>query len=136
MGERTILIKRKDGSEIQIDIPEEWKITFGPAVVGTPKIEGKMPWALRIYETEKLQRAIFTDVESFRDMSIPIREKRVHIQEKQGYVEVDGSRKNTTFQARTAEWVNPDEEAPAAENLLPLPPDTEMFGHIGARSEL
>ena len=126
MKTRTLLIKKKDGVEIQIDIPEEWHVTFGPAAVGMGRGEGKIPFALRIYETDKMQRAIFTDVESFRDMSIPIREKRINVQEKDGFVELDGTRKRTTFQARTAEWVNPDESESPRANLLKMPDDIEM----------
>ena len=129
MADRTLLIKKKDGQEIQVDIPEEWKITFGPIVVGASKTDGRIPIALRIYETEKLQRAIFTDVESFRDMSIPIREKRIDVQQKDGVIEVDGNRKRTIFEARTSSWVNPDEEVSSA-SLLQMPKDAEIFGEI------
>lgn len=123
---RTLLITQKNGDETQIDVPETWKITFGPAVVGMPKSEGRVPMALRIYETEKLQRAIFTDVTSFRDMSIPIRVKKVNVQEKDGFMECEGVRKRTTFQASTTEWINPDEEV-EDKPLLTMPTDAEMF---------
>lgn len=135
MGERTLLIKKKDDTELQIDIPEEWKVTFGPAAAGIARSEGRVPLALRIYETEKLQRAIFTDVESFRDMSIPIREKRINTQTKDGFVEVDGARKRTSFQAQTMEWVNPDGDEPKTNNLIDMPSDQEIFNNV-AKEEI
>ena len=129
MGDRTLLVRKKDGSEFQIDIPEEWKVTFGPIAIGASKSDGRIPIALRIYETEKLQRAIFTDVDSFRDMSIPIREKHVNVQTKDGFVEVDGSRKRTSFQAQTFEWIDPD-DTPEGGKLLSMPSDQEVFNNI------
>ncbi len=83
-----------------------------------------MPLALRFYESETKQRAIFTDVVSFRDTSIKIEEKLVRIQEKDGYVECEGTRKRTTFQAKTTEWINPDEEK---DGVPMLPSDKDMF---------
>ncbi len=128
---RTLLITKKDGEEIQIDIPEEWKVTFGPAVAGlSPKTDGRIPLVLRVYESDKMQRAIFADVVSFRDTSIPMRVKKVDVKEKSGFMECDGVRKHTTFEARTTNWVNPDEvaEDPEPRPLLKMPSDTEMLG--------
>lgn len=128
MGTKTLLVTKKDGSEFQIDIPEEWKVTFGPAAVGMSKVMAgeRMPLCLRIYESETLQRAIFTDIVSFRDMSIPIRVKQINVQEKHGYVEFDGKRKQTTFQATTSEWVDPDIAIEPEAKLLDIPSDKEM----------
>ena len=127
MANKTLLITKKNGSEVQIDIPEEWKVTFGPVAPNTARNDsGNHVLALRIYESNTKQRAIFTDVASFRDMSIPIREKRINIQEKHGTIEVDNTRKATTFQAKTVEWVNPDEE-PEGTKLVGMPEDSEIF---------
>lgn len=85
--------------------------------------------ALRIYETDKVQLAIFTDIVGFRDMAIPIRVKEIKIQEKDGFMECDGIRKRTTFQAKTHNWVNPDrEEEEDKPKLLGMPQDVELFG--------
>ena len=124
---RTLLITKNDGSELQIDIPVTYKVTFGPAFVGgSEKITGRIPMALRIYETDKMQLAIFTDVSSFRDMAIPIRQKKVNTQTKDGFVECEGVRKRTTFQATTFDWVNPDESDKP--KLIERPTDIEIFG--------
>lgn len=129
MGIRTLLVVKNDYTEFQVDIPDTYKVTFGPAFVGGTSAEkhGKIPMALRIYENEKMQLAIFTDVASFRDMSIPLRVKEVKIQEKDGFIECDGVKKRTTFQAKTYDWVNPDAKAEEQPKLL-KPSDTEMFG--------
>lgn len=125
---RTLLIEKTNGEEFQVDIPVTWKVTFGPAVPFTSKESGKtIPTALRIYESEKMQRAIFTDVISFRDLSIPMRIKKTHTQEKDGFMECEGIRKRTTFQATTSEWVNADEEVKREPALLQMPTDSEMF---------
>lgn len=127
---RTYLITHINGQETQVDIPEDWKVTFGPAVRGNSAGLGsnphgpKIPLALRFYENDTKQRAIFTDVISFRDMSIPIRVKKRSVQEKDGYMEYDGVRKRTTFQATSEEWVNPDLATPA---LPQLPSDETIF---------
>ncbi len=62
-----------------------------------------------------------------RYMSIPIREKRIKVQEKEGFVEYEGNRKRTTFQAKTAEWINPDEEVAEDAKLIGMPDDSEIF---------
>lgn len=129
---RTIQITKSNGDEIQVDIPASWKITFGPAVTGNGKTlaDGRrvMPMALRLYETDTQQRAIFTDVISFRDLSIPMRVKQVRVQEKDGYTELDGVRKRTTFQAKTHEWVPADDIKEPDKPLLGMPKDQEIFG--------
>ena len=60
----------------RMEIPEDWKITFGPVAIGAGKRNawdaGGGSMALRIYESEVRQRAIVTGVESFRDLSIPL----------------------------------------------------------------
>jgi hypothetical protein len=131
MPNKTYLIEFENHRRQRITVPDNWKVTFGPAVAGankpTPGYNHKMPMALRFYESAEKQRAIFTDVVSFRDTSIQIEEERTNTQEKHGFVEVDGTRKATTFQATTKEWVDPDAENEASNKPL-LPTDSEIFG--------
>lgn len=108
---RTYLIVHIDGTRRKITIPANWKVTFGPAVKGGNYAPGSgprpvMPMALRFYEHDTMQRAIFTDVQNFRDLSIPVEVEKVSHQEKDGFTEVDGVRKRTSFQVQTKEWVN------------------------------
>ena len=107
----TYLLEFDNGKRQRITVPSSWKVTFGPAARGTngpSQRNYNMPLALRFYENEKKQRAIFTDVKSFRDTSIVIEEERISVQEKEGFVEAAGKRKRTSFQVKTKEWVNPD----------------------------
>lgn len=69
MSDRTLLVETAR-DKFKITIPEEWKVTFGKQI-GAPRDyeEGR---ELRIYEAETKQRACFTGVKSFRDLSIPI----------------------------------------------------------------
>ena len=128
MKETTYLIEFKNGKRQRITVPSAWKVTFGPAARGTNSAKGlsrEMPLALRFYENETKQRAIFTDVILFRDTSIKIEEERVDVQQKDGYVECEGHRKAVNFQATSKQWIDPD--APAKE-MPQLPADTEIFG--------
>ena len=126
---KTYLVRFENGTEQKITVPDSWKVTFGPAArgprggVGISTHNPKMPMDLRFYESDTKQRAIFTDVVYFRDTAIKVEEKKVNIQEKEGYMECEGTRKRTTFQARTTEWVNPDivSETPL------LPSDAQIF---------
>jgi hypothetical protein len=67
---RTYEIDRKGGEKIRITIPEDWKVTYGP-VIGEARAGGDSGNVLRIYETKEKQRALFTRVEAFRDLTIP-----------------------------------------------------------------
>jgi len=124
---KTYLIRHKDNSERRITVPESWKVTFGPAVKGMRSGTGvnlKVPLCLRFYESDTKQRAIFTDVVSFRDTSILIEERKVEVQEKEGYMECDGVKKKTTFQAKSTTWVNPDNPS---KEIPQLPSDASIF---------
>lgn len=132
MEEKTYIIECEDKTKKKITVPADWKVTFGPAVKGNnsgTRNPGapKIPMALRFYETETKQRAIFTDVVSFRDASIKIEVEKIKTEEKEGYMECDGVRKKTLFQASVKEWVNPDEDANTNKQLPAPPTDAEMF---------
>ena len=126
---KTYLIEFENGKKQKITVPESWKVTFGPASkganAGTTRTGSvyKVPLALRFYESETKQRAIFTDVIGFRDMSIKIEEMKTKIQEKDGYMECEGVKKATTFRASVSEWVNPDKLV----GVPALPTDSEIF---------
>jgi len=112
MSNKTYIIEKEDKTRVRVTVPEEWKVTFGPAARGSNSTSGrtlKMPMALRFYEADNKQRAIFTDVISFRDASILIEEEKTDIQEKDGFTECDGKRQRTTFQVKRKKWINPDD---------------------------
>lgn len=64
------------GGEFVIELPADWKITFGyvnPA--GSKDAYGRGEGhCLRVYEGEKL-RAVYADVRGLRDLSIPLARK-------------------------------------------------------------
>jgi len=109
---KTYLIEFANGRRQKVTVPEDWKVTFGPAAAGVNKERNgyKMPLAIRFYESKEKQRAIFTDVVSFRDMSISIEEERVESKTKIGQMEIDGMRKNVNLNAHVRSWINPDDE--------------------------
>lgn len=79
-GVRTYEIETTHGA-FRIDIPETYRVTFGP-VVGArtnPKTGRtfQSDSVLRIWESDTKQRALFPDVVSFRDTSIPVQRRQV-----------------------------------------------------------
>jgi len=73
---RTLEIVTCTGTIIHIEVEQSWKVTFGRLQAdfnhmshGTKQSNGL---ALRIYRTKEHQLACFRDVESFRDISIPM----------------------------------------------------------------
>ena len=124
---RTYLLEMNDGSKRKITVPSAWKVTFGPAVVATRntstnKFSGRIPMAIRFYESKDQQRAIFTDVINFRDMSIPILEERVEVKTKRGTLSVDGANRNVSMNATIKQWLNPDEDNEEQNPLLDFDP--------------
>ena len=60
---------------LRITVPSTWKVTFGPT--GPPRqmdheMRHQRGWCLRFYEAENRQRACFTNVLEFYDLSLPI----------------------------------------------------------------
>jgi hypothetical protein len=67
--ERTLLIET-NREKFKVTIPADWKVTFGKQLGVARDYDGGRE--LRIYEGESKQRACFTGVQSFRDLSIPL----------------------------------------------------------------
>jgi hypothetical protein len=114
--ETIYLIEFEDGSRKKVTVPANWRVTFGPVVSfgADRRPQGNrytVPVALRFYEDETKQRAIFTHVTNFRDMSIPILEEKVQRKDKVGRVEVDGAYQNINLSAEVKQWTNPDDES-------------------------
>ena len=70
--DRTLLVKTKH-EELRVTIPADYKVTFGPVQPGRPDYDNGN--CLRIYESETKQRAVFVNVVSFRDLSIPVQKR-------------------------------------------------------------
>ncbi len=73
-------------------VPEGWKITFSPwsnqggntKSYGQTGVQNSVGWMLRLYETKERQRAVFTNVVQFRDLSLPIRRKKLTLTTEHG----------------------------------------------------
>ena len=112
--EKTYILELKNGKLRRIRVPASYKVTFGPLIPGEHHGNGCL--ALRFYESKDHQRAIFTDVKSFRDASIPIEERQTKTDTKRVRKHTEEGDKDFIVEARTSEWVNPDDDyTPAAE---------------------
>jgi hypothetical protein len=84
-GKKEYLVERKSGKFI-VEVPDDWKVTFGAmAPGGKNPYSGHGGWTLRFYETKEKQRAVFTDVVSFRDLSLPVKKLVNKIDKDSGY---------------------------------------------------
>jgi hypothetical protein len=69
---RTYEVVTRDLGSFRIKIPETWKVTYGP-VVGAKGDGGQFQGnALRVWESDTKQRALFMGVISFCDRSIEV----------------------------------------------------------------
>jgi hypothetical protein len=75
MKTKQYYIEKTDGEKLMVEVPDTWKITFGPVAVGKPNgyNSGNGSMALRFYESDTKQRAIFTGVASFIDTSLKVK---------------------------------------------------------------
>lgn len=101
---RTLLVNTKK-EELRVTIPADYKVTFGPVQPGS-RGYGDEGNCLRIYESETKQRAVFVNVVSFRDLSIPVerRVKRTKEKQKREY-DADGNLKeNSEVAVDAGDW--------------------------------
>lgn len=113
----TYLLYMKDGTKRKFTCPSSWKVTFGPLVPGSNK-EGNMngggATSLHFYADQAHQKAVFTQVESFRDTSMQYEEEVVQTQEEQFYKKDEhGHEKTFVMEGKIRQWVNPDAPKPA-----------------------
>lgn len=64
----------KDVRRFIIDVPESFKISYARVNPGSKVYDADNTWCLRIYETEKQQRALFRNVIEFRSLDLAIEE--------------------------------------------------------------
>lgn len=105
---RKILVQFEDRSKLIIKIPASWKITFGELHPGSKYESGAT--ALLIYESETKQRAVYTRVQSFRDLSIETKRLVTDAGIKKEYLKT----KNKEHDQKTVNsfqyWVDDNEE--------------------------
>lgn len=119
-GEKTLLLTMRDGTQKKITIPREWKVTFGPLVPGSKdaSVNSGGATALRLWSGSKgseVQHAVFTNVESFRDMSIRVMEQVTKTQTEHYRKADDENAEAVAVEVAVKEWVNPDEPKAAPE---------------------
>lgn len=122
---KTYILELRNGKQRKLDVPEDWKVTFGPLIPGDRGGNGTL--ALRFYEGKDKQRAIFTDVASFRDASIPILEKFTKTQSKRHTKHTPEGAKDFVVEARMTGWRDPDapDDETAHDEFLSLPAGSE-----------
>ncbi len=108
----TFLLEMKDGSQKKITIPSDWTLTFGALVPGSQHNLGKL--GLRVRKGQS-QKAVFQDVESFRDTSMQIEERVTTVKEETFYKGDGENKKAVVVEGKVHEWINPDAPRPQAE---------------------
>ena len=120
VGMTTYILEMKDGKRKKITVPSSWKVTFGLFAPGAVGNAGKS--ALRFYEGSKEnQRAVFMEVESFRDMSVPLEEEITKTQDEILSKDTPEGRKQFVVSASVKEWRNPDKQASPGSEFMSLP---------------
>jgi len=106
--ETVYLLEMADGTKKKVTVPSSWKVTFGPLIPpgrGQPS-HGEV--SLRFYEGKEKQRACFTGVKAFRDMSINMQEEVVHTRQETYRKEGDGDGEAVIAEVHVKEWRDPD----------------------------
>lgn len=96
-------IERTEGT-YRITVPAAWRVTYGLLHPGSKDRYGQEGYVLRIYETDTKQRAVFTNVLSFRDLSIETERKVLNINGKREYASSSTTRKESSEQNVEVAW--------------------------------
>lgn len=98
------LIERSGGEQLVVTIPSSWKVTFGALHPGgRENYDGQV---LRMYESQNQQRAVFTNVRSFRDLSIKIKRRIVNVDEKKEFMKRQGKEMSSSEVKVQEIWVD------------------------------
>lgn len=119
---KVLLLQMRDGTQKRITIPAGWKVTFGPLVPGSKDtaVNGSQATALRLWSGSKnaeIQHAVFTNVESFRDMSISIMEQVEEVRKDTYVKQGDASGEAIHAEVRVKKWINPDQDKPTEKEV-------------------
>lgn len=108
----------------RVTVPESYKITFGAVVPGSKANGYGGGWGLRIWETADKQRAVFSDVISFRDLSIPIEVAAVRKFGSDEWIADDGTWVGKNAELVEKGWMSIDRIGSAPSNLDDDEPET------------
>jgi hypothetical protein len=124
---RTYEIAFAHGELIRVEFPATWKVTYGPVIgaAGKPAY-GDSHNTLRVWETDKLQRALWAGVTGFRDVtSITVMVKAVRAFGSDTWRPDDGTYTGAKAQTVEKAWkpveeisYEPDEET--SEDVVPF----------------
>lgn len=89
----------------RVTVPDDWKVTFGPVAPGA---RGYADLALRFWEAENKQRAIFRNVDSFRDLSIPYSRQLTSKSGESSWSEDDSGYEMSEHVNIETEWISED----------------------------
>lgn len=121
-GLTTYILELINGDQRKITVPSSWKVTFGVAVpyaAGKGSIaSGERGYSIRFYENKTTQRAIFTDVRSFRDSSIQIEERVTKTKAQTLHKRTNSGMRDVIVEASVTEWINPDAPQEPTEEFL------------------
>ena len=108
----TYLIEFQDNTQRKVTVPADWNVTFGALVPGSTSNMGKLGLRVRCGTQQK---AVFQDVESFRDTSMEIEERITTVKE-ETFFKGDGENRKAVVvvEGKVHEWVNPDQPRPQA----------------------
>lgn len=99
---KTVLEIVTERETFRLTIPSSYKVTFGKVQPGANRYDDGGN-ALRVYESETKQRAIFLNVISFRDLSLPLERLVVAVEEEETFVaDGTGNQKKAAKQKREA----------------------------------
>ncbi len=116
---KTYILELKNGNLRRVTVPADWKVTFGP-LIPADRHSGGGCLALRFYESKEKQRAIFTDVKSFRASDIPIEERVTKTQTKHMQKQTPEGVKDVLVEARVTEWRNPDDDQTPDDDFMAI----------------
>lgn len=115
-GTKTYILNMNDNTRQKVTVPAEWKVTFGALWPSSTNNNGRS--ALRFWEGNKEnQRAVFTDVASFRDDSIQMEVEVVDAKEQALVAKTEFGDKTVIVRGETRQWMNPDD--PKAQQAAP-----------------
>ena len=108
------LLNMKDDSQKKITVPPGCTVTFGALIPGQGSNAGRL--GLRVWKG-KAQLAVFTDVLSFRALSLTI-EERITTTKEETFTKGDGeSAQAVVVATQVHEWVDPDKPKPTGQKL-------------------
>lgn len=140
---RTYEIEQLDGTLERFDIPENWKVTFGP-IQGSPGSANEAAqkgsrfrngYAFRAWEADNKQRILITGVVRFRDLSVPRRVRCVRRYGTEVWFPDDGTWTGTRAAEVEKLWKNADDtdfadEDPQAKAVTLDPNDFDDDGRV------